>query len=220
MALVPFSVRLLGARIRAWLAHRRVIRRAVFAVVLLVAVGFVANARAAVSRVEAEWGVGVPVVVVQQAVMVGEPFAGQTAVESWPVSVVPVDAATPAELVDEVVGTRQLEPGDIVTRRDVQGLGGTQGLATNQRALSVPITATTPTLATGDGVELIVLMDQFSGLPSTGEASADEALPRSALSAGQVIEVGEDSVTVAVGEDDVAGLAQALRDLRLVIVRR
>lgn len=205
---IPFPIRLRVARLRAWLAHRRALRRVLVAAAIVLAFGLVASARASVQRVEADWGETIDVVVAGEMIEIGASLDGLVATRSWPASIVPSDAVLSGELPSEpVAAVRQLVPGDVLTRRDVAGLDD-RALGEGRRALTVPTGPATPELLAGDRVELIVLTDRFDD--EVGVMPVD----------GHVIEVGDNAVTVSVSQRSVVDLAQAQRENRLVVVRR
>ena len=140
MAFVPFPVRLAVARIRAWFAHRRLFRRLTVAAVVVVCATTVTSARTRVANLEAAWGERHPVVVVAASVDVGEALASNVTHEVWPSAVIPVDAVARGEIPDDAVSAHRLEPGDVLTRRDVAGFAATSELSEGQRALTIPIT--------------------------------------------------------------------------------
>ena len=128
----------------------------------------------------------------------------------WPSAVIPIDAVVSDELSDDAVAARPLEPGDVVTRRDVAGFAETSVLSEDQRALTIPITESTPMVVVGNLVDLVMLADPLSGHVES----------RSGTVAGQVTDVTDAAITVAVDKDVVVDLALAERDHRLVVVRR
>ncbi len=172
----------------------------------------VMSARSSARSVEASWGSTSHVLVAQDRVEIGQSARDLLASEPRPVGVLPVDAVIEEDLVavGALTALRRLEPGDIITRRDLVGFDDERRLDDSQRALNVPTGPATPELLPGDAVELIVVVDRFG---SEGDAPVRPV-------AGLILNSTPDAVTVSVNAESVVRLAEAQSDQRLVIVRR
>ena len=91
--------------------------------------------------------------------------------------------------------------------------GGAAGPAKpdDHRVLSLPIDERVPRLDAGDRIDLYLTMDDVVGPGSVTEVLDD---------AGLVMSVNESAFSVAVDEDDVAMVANAIRSGGVLVVRR
>jgi len=173
---------------------------ALAALTTVVVSGLVGRADAAVSR----WGDLRAVVVATSDVAAGEEIeAGDVTVEERPASLVPKDA-----LGEEPVGrvaTAAIAAGEVVVGARVAP-GGVGRLAAllppSGRGMAIPLDRTPMALAVGDVVDLLATFDP--GVAGDGDPTFPVA--RAAV----VIDVGEDAVTVAVGEAEAPPVAFAL----------
>ena len=173
---------------------------ALAALTTLLVAGLVGRAEAAVSR----WGVLRPVVVATSDVAAGEEIAsGDLAVEERPASLLPAGALEESPVGR--VATAAITAGEVVVRSRVAP-GGVGRLAAllppGGRGMAIPLDRTPMALAVGDVVDLLATFDPRVA----GDGDPTFPVARGAV----VIDVGEDAVTVAVGESEAPPVAFAL----------
>ncbi len=167
------------------------------------------GARAQAGAARTTWGDTVEVLVAAEAVGSGEPLIGRTELVSRPAAFVPGDVVRHV-LDDAEHAARSLEPGEVITARDLAGSGHAVRLADGQRAVSLPLGPGIPSLNVGDRVELYVVFDSFGDRVDDPER----------IDAAVVVELGERDVTLAVDKADVAMLARASTSGEVIVARR
>lgn len=206
---MPFGVRLQIARLRGRISQHRMIQRGALVGVLVLSASVIIGARVQASAAQAQWGNTIDVLVVTNALAPGDALGNYVELAARPSAFVPDDAMS--TLVDATEhAVRSLEPGDIVTRRDLASTGHAVALDDGERAVSLPLTPGIPHLTVGDRVELFVVFDTF------GEP---DVVPQ-AIEGAVVVDVGDDGVTVAVAAGDVATLARASVSGQVIVARR
>lgn len=185
-----------------WLRHPLVFWGAV---ALLVVVTAVASARQSDRQRELEAGYGelrqVPVAVIP--IRPGEPLDGDAVRwERRPAAGVPPGAVT--DLAEGAVAAAAIYPGEVVHGERVAGLGGglSSRLAPGSAAVSIPTAYGVPPVRPGDRVALIAVFDTFA----TEQAPEARPVARHAT----VMEVDEDTVTVAIRRSDLEATVTAL----------
>lgn len=145
----------------------------------------------------------------------------------------PADALPRGPVAEAPVGTVALVPlvpGEVLLRSKLapDGLRGVAALVPpGQRALAVPVDPGGLTLRLGDRVDVLATFDVAPDPPAADPAAADAADPAAAdadpaavgdpgaptfpvAEAALVVDVGDESVTVAVGPDEAPRVAFAL----------
>ena len=122
--------------------------------------------------------------------------------ERRPAAGVPPGAAT--DLAEGAVAAAAIYPGEVVHTERVAGRGGglSSRLAPGSAAVSIPTSYGVPPVQSGDQVTLIAVFDTFSAEP------APEARP--VARHATVVEVDEDTVTVAVRQSELGATVSAL----------
>ena len=200
---------LAGVRARRALA-RPVVRRAVLAVLALVTglvvVSLVSSAEAARDR----WGRARPVAVAARDLAAGDVVDGSAA----EVRRLPEAAVSPQTLEEVPAGSVVRQPivaGEplVAARLAPQGLTGVAALVpAGHRAVAVPVgPVAAPPLAVGD------LVDVLAVVPAASEGEPSYPLVEGAV----VVDVGEQSTSVAVPENDAPRVAWALTNGAVVL---
>lgn len=205
---IPFGIRLRVARLRSRASQHHVVRNGVLIAFAVLVGAVLLGARTQASTAQAAWGETTDVLVVTEALGVGDELKGRVELATRPVAFLPDDALRSAVGGDDHAA-RMLEAGDVVTRRDLASTSHELRLEVDQRAVSLPLGPGVPKLGVGDHVELYVVFDTL------GEADAPQAIERAL-----VVDLGDDDVTVAVRSSDVAVLAQASASGQVIVVRR
>jgi Flp pilus assembly protein CpaB len=207
---------LLGVRVRRALA-RTVVHRAVVlalaAVTGLVVVSLVSSAEAARQR----WGRARPVAIATRDLTPGDLIDG-SAVE---VRRLPEAAVAPGALAEAPAGSVVREPvvaGEplVAERLAPQGLRGVAALVPRgHRAVAVPIgPLAAPPLTVGDVVDVLAVVPVAAG-ESPGQSGDVPSFPL--VEAAVVVDVGEQSIAIAVPEADAPRVAWVLTNGSLVL---
>ncbi|NNC81273.1 MAG: hypothetical protein HKN94_14110 [Acidimicrobiales bacterium] len=205
---LPYSVRLRWARLRWVVVRYRVGARGLWlAVVVLLFVTW-ANSTRAATLARDQWGATEVVVVADRALAVGDLLTpASIRLGSRPALMVPSDAVLEPPL-DGTLAT-SLQPGEILTARHLAATRAQSlTLRSTDRAIGVPIDASTPPLVAGDLVDLLLI--------EVGPASGQ----RAEVSEAVVLAVGDTSATVSVAESDVDAIASVLVDGAIVVALR
>ncbi len=186
----------------------------------LVAVAAVASTRVVVLRAEhdrARWGTVVRTVIVAREVSAGSLLVStDLAVRSMPLAAVPTGASTSVESLVGLRTTSALYVGDVVIAPRLVGHRSALAarLLPGQRAVGVPLGTTHPTLHPDDHVTLVALASDET---SSSDRAGGPAVQRFAAI---VLDIQDDTLTVAVPESDAVALATAaIRGPVAVILR-
>ena len=168
------------------------------AVVLLVALTVIAAARQSdrQRQLEATYGEVRRVPVAVSLIRPGEPLdSGTVRWERRPAAGVPPGAVS--DLAEGQVAAAAIYPGEVVHTERVAGRGGglSSRLPPGTAAVSVPVSYGVPPVRPGDRVTLIAVYDSLAA------DAAPEARP--VARGATVVELDEDSVTVAISETEV-----------------
>jgi Flp pilus assembly protein CpaB len=174
------------------------------AAVVAVASGLTVQGAVDEARVEARrLGSTLDVAVITSAVEAGEVLGpGDYEIRRLPVALLP-DSPLVERPAGRIALTR-LVPGDVVVAARVgpDGLTGPAALLpSGRKAIAVEVTGSTPPLATGDRVDVMVTFP-----PEAAAAEPTVTVARRAL----VVHVGDDAVTVAVSASEAPKVAYAL----------
>jgi len=205
---LPYSVRLRWARLRSVVVRHRVGARGLWLAVAVLLFVTWANATRAATLAKDQWGATDVVVVADRALAVGDPLTpASIRLGARPAVMVPSDAVLEPPL-DGTLAT-SLQPGEILTARHLAATRAQSlTLRSTDRAIGVPIDASTPPLSAGDLVDLLLI--------DVGSASGQ----RAEVSEAVVLAVGETSATVSVAESDVDAIASVLVDGAVVVALR
>lgn len=202
---MPFGLRLRLARVRAWAARKRLIRRTLVIAGVLVAFTIWANAVTAAKATEQRWGEIVDVVVLAEAPALGEVITAEhLRLEARPVAFVPEDAFHEVDVVAGSVVT-QLATDDVLRARDLRDAESALVVPDGRRALAIEQGPTMPAVPVGGRVDLHVIADPLDGIATPLETD------------GLVLEVGEEAIIVAVPANAVAAVAEGLLRNRVVV---
>lgn len=205
---MPFRIRLWAARVRTRVRQHNVLRTTSLVGVVAVSALVLVGARARASAAQEMWGNAVSVFVVSESVSAGDEFYGRLDSALRPEAFLPNDAIR-SPLDREALAARSLEPGDIVTYRDLVSSGHTVQLEAGRRAVSLPTGPGIPLLHVGDRVELHIVFDTY-------DHPGEPVLIDSAV----VVDVGAEDVTIAVDARDVPTVAQASTSGQVIVARR
>lgn len=211
---------LLGVRARRALARpvvRRMVLLALALVTGLVVMSLVSSAEAARDR----WGRARPVAVATRDLAPGDVIDGST-IE---IRRLPEAAVSPGALAEPPTGSVVRQPvlaGEalVAERLAPQGLTGVAALVpAGHRAVAVPLgPVAAPPLAVGDLVDVLAVVAVASEEPPDGPGGHRAAEPSFPLvEAALVVDVGEESISVAVPETDAARVAWALTNGSVVL---
>lgn len=211
---------LLGVRARRALARpvvRRMVLLALALVTGLVVMSLVASAEAARDR----WGRARPVAVATRDLAPGDVIDGSTI----DVRRLPEAAVSPGALAEPPTGSVVRQPvltGEalVAERLAPQGLTGVAALVpAGHRAVAVPLgPMAAPPLAVGDLVDVLAVVAVASEEPPDGLGGRRAAEPSFPLvEAAVVVDVGEQSISVAVPEPDAPRVAWALTNGSVVL---
>jgi Flp pilus assembly protein CpaB len=209
----------LGVRARRALA-RPVVRRIVVGVVALVTgltvVSLVGSAEAARRR----WGDARPVAVATRDLAIGDPLDAEAAeVRRLPAALVPRDALSAPPV--GALARQPIAAGEalVAGRLAPMGLTGAAALVPpGSRAVAVPLSPVpAPPLEVGDLVDLLAVVPPGIGADggSAGEAADEPAFPL--VETVPVVDVGEETASVAVPEADAPRVAYALAQGAVVV---
>lgn len=213
---LPFSFRLLWARVRNWLAHRRALRIGVRLLLLLVMITMAQSASRQVRLAKAEWGDTIAIAVADEALIFGE----QIEADDFDLVVMPAHLAPPDALsqlpVDGFV-LRDLKAGDFLTSRDVasereavdsdaagRAVRADELIPAGFRTVGVPQDASTSHLVVGDEVDLVIV---HVNLPGSQEHHSTSQLPEPGLIVGHDDEMMMVAVPQTIINDVVAAIA-------------
>jgi Flp pilus assembly protein CpaB len=177
---------------------------------------YVANAQA---QLEA-WGTTRRVPVAAREIAAGRRVQPDDIVwRDQPVALVPADVVA-TDPTGEVVSERVLR--DEIVRVPRLGPAGVEGVAAlvapGWRGIAIPADARTPPLAPGYHVDLYAVDDSRSGPSTDPGAPGGSATSARRLSAGaRVLDVTDRRITVAVPQDDAAGLSAALVTTSVIV---
>jgi Flp pilus assembly protein CpaB len=183
----------------------------------------VSSATATATRGAHEWGASTRVWVVARHVEAGDVFAdGDARVVRRPNGVVPKGALN---AVSSPIGeaTRvTVEPGEVVLVARLAGRGA-HGVAAlvppGYRAVAVPYDDTSPTVRTGDRVDVLATFDV--GDTSSSDGAATALAPSFAVAAdAEVLAVAARAVTIAVDAHDAPRVAFALAKAAVTLAVR
>ena len=213
---------LLGVRARRALARpvvRRMVLLALALVTGLVVMSLVSSAEAARDR----WGRARPVAVATHDLAPGDVIDGST-IE---IRRLPEAAVSPGALAEPPTGSVVCQPvlaGEalVAERLAPQGLTGVAALVpAGHRAVAVPLgPVAAPPLAVGDLVDVLAVVSAApasSGESAAASASVDRPPAFPLVERAAVVAVEDDTVSVAVPEDDAPGVAFALTQGAVVL---